>query len=130
VLGAQFIKLCDTYMCKACWHAGQSEPILHYGGNLAILSTCRQIYTETKLLPFALDTIIIGFADLPKLRFWQSHASTDFQIEYMSDDVETTIKDNKWQIVGLDYSPYSPSISPQALVEMGRLKSLKRVCLV
>jgi hypothetical protein len=62
------------------------DPIGHFEGNLPILSTCRQIYTEARLLPFKLNTIVGQADDLIKLmlstfKTWQLTAVIELKVQ-------------------------------------------------
>ena len=67
---------------------------MHYNGCLSLLSTCRQIYAEAKLLPFSLNTLSGYGADLRDtlhhaLAAWQLNSISGLRIHVNILDIGT-----------------------------------------
>jgi hypothetical protein len=135
VLGAHPIQGYEVDECRACWEADRIEFTLHYEGNLAMLLTCRQVYTEAKLLPFKLNTFTVGFSDIlqlhdSELRWWQINAITELHIECLVFIAKMEIRETmvkKGQLAQLGYSARDFVL---ILEMLGRLPVLKRLCVV
>lgn len=105
------------------------KPIWHFNGNLAVISTCQQVYAEAKLLTFKLNTIVGEAYDLLDSMFhtfktWQFHAITDIRIQFGTRQVHFERKDGKRQIHALSAK------SGALLAQLRGLQGLKHVCVV
>ncbi|KAH3908869.1 hypothetical protein HBH56_164800 [Parastagonospora nodorum] len=123
-LGASKIERCTGYSCQVCRKlkilSGSPKYVTcHFEGGLGILSTCRQVYAESKLLPFKLNTVSSRVLPLSepsydKFAAWQRNAITSVQIH-----AKMSIKSAAPNL-GVDF----------LLQETGRLKGLERVTFV
>lgn len=79
------VRVCFPGTCDECWQKIHEPPPRHFGGCISLLQTCRQAYTEAKLLPFTLDTFSDSTSDLIhylgyKFEEWQLNAVTSVKV--------------------------------------------------
>jgi hypothetical protein len=130
VLGVSYIELCRLYPCFVCRQIAPDslDPVWHFKGHLPFLSTCWQIYTEAKLLPFILNPILGYASDMalflhPAFKQWQLRAITELQIVVRRDQLFSTSKSMSLLHVPESYLGI-------VLSRLGGLQGLKRVCVL
>jgi hypothetical protein len=104
-LGTSSIKRCDEYqyncrVCKKTKGPGGTENYYkvvfwHFECCLGILPTCRQVYAESKVLPFKLNTVSSHIIDSSWLVYtnfaaWQCNAITAVEIHARSSHEHAT----------------------------------------